>query len=339
MLDAKLVKDKDKIYIKDEVIGDKIEKNNLYDAIKNALSGNKEEFTLADKDYTNPTIVKTDKSLLEKLEKMNKIYTQKYTFDFEDEKFELTGEELYNMYEDKEDGLELNKEAVTEYVKKLASKTNTYAKERKFNATGIGEVTVPPGIYGWRMDVVDTTKKLFEKIKNGEEGEVKVDYIQTAKQRGKDDIGGTYVEIDLSRQHMWMYKDGKLLVDTSIVSGDLRSKTGSTPVGTGMAWAKIRNKTLKGNNAVTGEAYEFPTKYFIPFGYTSAGLHDNSVRHKFGGEIYKKNGSSSCINTPPDAMKTIFENLPEGSAVVIYESTTNYSPTDFERYEQIHRGN
>lgn len=189
------------------------------------------------------------------------------------------------------------------------------------------------------MNVVDTAEKLFKKIKNGEEGDVEIEYLQTAKQRGKDDIGGTYVEIDLSRQHMWMYKNGKLLVDTPIVSGDLRGETGSTPVGTGMAWAKIRNKTLRGNNAVTGQAYQFPTKYFIPFGYTSAGIHDNSVRNKFGGEIYKKNGSSSCINTPPDVMKTIFENLPENSAVVIYESTTNYSPTDFERYRQIHSGN
>lgn len=143
-VNSELVKDKDKVYIKDGNIGDKIKKDKLYNVVKKALEDNKKEIVLTDEEYINPTVKNDDKNLLEKVEKANKIYSQKYKFDFEDRKFELSSEELYNMFEIKENELELNKDSVTKYVKELASKTNTYAKERKFNATGIGEVTVPP---------------------------------------------------------------------------------------------------------------------------------------------------------------------------------------------------
>ncbi len=33
----------------------------------------------------------------------------------------------------------------------------------------------------------------------------------------EDDIGNTYIEIDLTRQHMWLYKEGKLLYKATYV--------------------------------------------------------------------------------------------------------------------------
>lgn len=341
--DAKIVEEENNIYIKEEVNGNKLDEDKFIQLVRDAIDSRILSVNLEDDVYINPEITSENQELKEKFEKINDIFSRTYTFDFEDRKYELTGKELLDMFSDDEAEYKLNEESVKAYIKDLANKTNTYAKPRKFNATGIGEVTVPAGIYGWRMDVVDTTQNLVDMINNDKTGEVDIVYIQEAKHRGLDDIGDTYVEIDLSRQHMWFYKDGKLVTDTDIVSGDLRAdkksgvSLGSTPVGTGLAWAKIRDKDLKGFNAVTGEEYIYPTKYFIPFTYTDAGLHDNNTRSVFGGEIYKKNGSSSCVNTPPDVMKIIFENLPIYSAVVVYESSTNYSPTDFERYEQLRK--
>lgn len=44
-------------------------------------------------------------------------------------------------------------------------------------------------------------------------------------QSGLDDIGNTYVEIDYTSQHLWYYKDGSLVTDTGIVSGNISRET------------------------------------------------------------------------------------------------------------------
>ena len=38
-------------------------------------------------------------------------------------------------------------------------------------------------------------------------------------------------------------------------------------------------------------------------------MHDANWRNKFGGEIYKNNGSHGCVNLPTNAAKTICENI------------------------------
>ena len=43
--------------------------------------------------------------------------------------------------------------------------------------------------------------------------------------------------------------------------------------------------------------------------YQGVGFHDATWRNRFGGTIYKTNGSHGCINTPFDNMKTCIEIL------------------------------
>ena len=47
---------------------------------------------------------------------------------------------------------------------------------------------------------------------------------------GEDDLAGTYVEVNLSAQYLWFYKDGEVFLETDIVSGDI-SKGRSTKTG------------------------------------------------------------------------------------------------------------
>ena len=44
---------------------------------------------------------------------------------------------------------------------------------------------------------------------------------------GADDIGNTYIEIDYTNQHLWYYKDGSILMDSDLVSGNLNNGNGS----------------------------------------------------------------------------------------------------------------
>ncbi|MBQ9512542.1 MAG: L,D-transpeptidase [Lachnospiraceae bacterium] len=124
------------------------------------------------------------------------------------------------------------------------------------------------------------------------------------------DIGMTYVEIDLTNQSLYYYKDGALLLSTSIVSGDMK-RNRATPEGVFYLYSKQRNRTLK------GEDYEAFVRYWMPV-YGNIGLHDASWRGRFGGSIYQTNGSHGCINMPTAAAKQLYEAAELGTPVVVY---------------------
>lgn len=39
------------------------------------------------------------------------------------------------------------------------------------------------------------------------------------QRNGTDDLAGSYIEVSLDNQHLWLYKDGALVTETDIVSG------------------------------------------------------------------------------------------------------------------------
>lgn len=141
-----------------------------------------------------------------------------------------------------------------------------------------------------------------------------LDYKLEASQYGPNDIGRKYLEIDLARQHMWYYEDGKLIIESDVVTGN-PSKNNGTPTGTGRIWSKERDRFL------SGEDYKSHVNYWMPFNWSGCGLHDATWRNKFGGQIYKVAGSHGCVNTPPENMKLFFEKIPLNTPVVVYDSS------------------
>ena len=161
-------------------------------------------------------------------------------------------------------------------------------------------------------------------IRSGESGTREPVYSQTAASHGTNDYGDTYVEINLTAQHLFFYKDGKLLVESDFVSGN-EARGWSTPSGAYPLTYKERNATLN------GEGYSTPVSYWMPFN-GGIGLHDAGWRSSFGGTIYKTNGSHGCINLPPSVAKIIYENISQGDPILCYElegteqtTTTNAS--------------
>ena len=60
--------------------------------------------------------------------------------------------------------------------------------------------------------------------------------------------------------------------------------------------------------------------------YVSIGLHDASWRSVFGGDQYIFNGSHGCINIPEAAMVKIFNNIEDGTPVLIFGQNKWYQP-------------
>ena len=211
------------------------------------------------------------------------------------------------------DGCEasLSEEAVRAWVAGLADRRDTYKKSRQFNSTLRGVITVSGGNYGWQIDQETETAALLASVEKGETAAKQPAWSREGKAWGdNNDVGDTYIEVDMGAQHMWAYKDGALLIDTDVVTGN-SSRNYGTPSMVAAIQYKDRNAVLRGDN------YATPVKYWMPF-YGNYGIHDASWRREFGGTVYLTNGSHGCVNTPPAAMKVIFENMDSGTPVVLY---------------------
>lgn len=123
-------------------------------------------------------------------------------------------------------------------------------------------------------------------------------------------MGSTYVEISIDRQHMWYYKNGKLIVETDVVTGN-DDGWHNTPRGFHSIYSRARNTTL------SGPGYSSFVEYWMAF-CGGCGIHDASWRSRFGGSIYKGDGSHGCVNTPIDKVKIIYNNASVGTPVIVY---------------------
>lgn len=297
----------------EEVYGNKVKKEKLYEAIENSILNGEVKIDLNEKlCYENPEYtVNSEKAMIAK-DILNKYVSTKITYLFGDKSEVLDGSRI-NEWLSVDDNLEviINEKSVKDYVLELSAKYNTVGIARNFKSSTGKMVEVKGGYYGWKINYVAETRMLLENIKLGAILEKEPIYTQKGLNRDEDDIGDTYVEINLTSQHLWFYKDGKLIAQGDVVTGD-PGKGYSTKLGTYMLNYKQKEATLRGTN------YEAKVTYWMPFN-GNIGIHDASWRYSFGGKIYKGNGTHGCVNSPSYLAKTIFENIDEGTPVICYE--------------------
>lgn len=315
--DAKIVFDGGKFVIQDEVMGNVVNKEKLIQAILAHFDEGNKELVLADEGiYVEPLVFSDDPVLVKKCEQMNKINSFVITYDFDDRVEELKNDVLISLYsEDSSGNLVPDREKVKKYVIGLAKKYDTFKATRTFQTTGKGIAQISGGIYGWRTDIEKTTDELMSALSKAESVKIKPVYSSEAMSRKVNDIGNTYIEIDLARQHMWFYKDGALFAETDVVTGN-PNKGNGTPTGTSKIWSRERERELK------GEGYSSHVSYWLPFNWSGCGIHDSTWRSSYGKNIYLTNGSHGCVNTPPSIMPKIYENTFNGLPVVVYDSNT-----------------
>lgn len=211
--------------------------------------------------------------------------------------------------------LVLSEAAVEEYVANLANSYDTYGLDRTFNSTRGEMITLTKGTYGTTINQKSEVKYLMENLFSTElHFGVTVEHIPEYKReafvRGLDDIGGTYIEIDMTAQKLYYYVDREIVVETDVVTGNMRRKMG-TPSGVYYVYNKQTDRILR------GPGYASPVDYWMPV-KGGIGIHDANWRKEFGGEIYKKNGSHGCINVPPEVMPELYEMVEIGTPVIMF---------------------
>jgi lipoprotein-anchoring transpeptidase ErfK/SrfK len=143
------------------------------------------------------------------------------------------------------------------------------------------------------------TYKVVDSSNNKTTKEIKV-FVRDHKDNCK-------IVININEQKLRYYVKGKVVFETDIVSG----QNGRTPKGTYSILNKARNVTL------VGEDYETVVRYWMPFIGRNYGIHDASWRSRFGGTIYKYNGSHGCVNVSSKAAAELYNMVEIGTPVII----------------------
>jgi hypothetical protein len=233
------------------------------------------------------------------------------TYQFGDQSEVLDNDRILSWLKEQEDGsVAIDEQQAKAFVKELAEKYDTAYTHRTFHTTGGRDIQITQGDYGWRIDQEAETKHLLELLAAKQSAVCEPIYAQTAAVHAQNDWGTTYVEVSLTDQYLWLYKDGHCILESYFVSGN-PTRGHATPKGIYSLTYKTRDATL------SGEGYDSKVKYWMPFN-RNVGLHDAPWRKTFGGQIYKNNGSHGCINLPPANAAKIYENVDKNTPVIVY---------------------
>lgn len=296
-----------------EVYGNKINEEFLYAYLLNSILLGERCINLDEINaYENPKFTSESEKVIKAQNELNKYVSSEIYYIFDNE-IEVLDSSIINTWLEVDSTMNvvINEEKIKEYIKTLGIKYDTYGKTRSFKSTTGKNINVLGGNYGWRIDRIKEKEALIKNIKSGEIIKKEPIYLQTALGNHENDIGNTYVEINLTNQYLWFYKSGKIITQGDVVTGNV-SRGNATPQGTYTLNYKQKNATLRGDN------YNSDVKYWMPFNM-NIGIHDASWRKSFGGNIYQTSGSHGCVNAPEYLAKNIFENIEPGTPIICYK--------------------
>ena len=296
-----------------ETEGSKLNIKEAYKLLDAAVEANEASIDFSDNQdaYVSAEVTQDDPALQSALEACNNYTKASITYTFGDQSTTLDGNTIKDWLQFDEKGQLVwddnsFQQHVADYVAQLAATYDTVGTEREFQATSGRTVYVSSSVYGWKIDQAAETAQLSQEIQSGTQTTREPVYSQTANAYGVNDLGNTYIEVDLSEQHMYYYQDGVNIFESDFVSGNMSYADRQTHAGIFTLYYKKSPDVLRGGQKGTANYYEQPVQYWMPFD-GGIGFHDADWRDEFGGDIYLTSGSHGCINLPPENAEVLYD--------------------------------
>lgn len=296
-----------------EESGAQIDTSSLSEALHSNITNLQEKLSLDEANcYVQPKVTSEDEALKTALAQLNTAIKTAVTYKIGNNTETLNGTAIHSWLSLTEDNQFVVDEAqAAAYIKGLAGKYDTYGKTRSFTTTYGPTVQLKNNKYGWQINQSEEVTALIENIKNGAVITREPSYSKKAKSFDEKDYGDTYVEINLTAQHLYFYKDGAMILESDLISGNV--ETGNiTPPGAFSITYTQRGAVLRGRD------YASPVDFWMPFN-GNIGMHDASWKSDFGGNYYLYTGSHGCVNLPRSSAETIFNNIKTGDPVFVYK--------------------
>ncbi|WEG14633.1 L,D-transpeptidase family protein [Pullulanibacillus sp. KACC 23026] len=216
------------------------------------------------------------------------------------------------------------KKEIEKEIKKINDSQSTLNKPFQFKTHSGSVITVQGQTYGWALDVNKETKLLLDGF---EKGQTSVTAANVYGNGWNDDaigyktttnhgIGNTYAEVSIKQQRIWLYRNGKMVLTTNVVTGRTDVNQDTHPG----VWYILykRSPSILVGSEVGMTNYHVPVKYWAPFTNDGEGFHDASWRTNWSSTAYIHQGSGGCVNTPPSVMGQVYKNLDVYEPVVVY---------------------
>ena len=310
----------------EETLGSKFNTEELVKNIKVALSEGKQQLDVTKANgYVKPQVYKDDQDLNNQLKAANEYCLSAITYTTpKGKEIALDGSTLITWLSKQDDGSytkdeSVFKEKLTAFVKELASQYNSIGATRTFTGKDGQSHTVSGGTYGFRVSTDSEVSALLKMINENKSENNRIPEHTGQLPSGENGgLGTTYLEINITKQHLWFVKDGSVVLESDFVSGKESDPTRLTPSGTYYIYNKERNRVLRGTKQPNGKyEYESPVSYWMPFN-KGIGLHDASWRSTFGRDIYINSGSHGCINLPTEFAGSLYSQIYVNLPVVVY---------------------
>lgn len=305
-----------------ETYGTKVDMEMLDQKISEYISEFKSELNMMDeKCYAMPQYTSKSKEVQEACDKMNEYLKAKITYKMD--KDVVVDKELISTWLTYNDKMEvsLDESKVKDWLREFGKTYDTVKKKRSITTPTGKTAEVSGGTYGWSVDEKEEAKALIESVKKGEVTEKEPVYEQKAASRGAQDWGDTYLEVDISEQHMWYIVDGAVALETDVVTGMGTDPDRVTPTGVYSIIEMMKDKILTGDpDPVTGEPiYRTHVSYWMRITWTGIGFHDAIWQSSFGGSRYMTDaGSHGCINMPLDKAADLYSMLEMDTPAIIH---------------------
>lgn len=309
--DATIEKTDTNFALKAEVAGTQLNPEKVHELATASLTKGQTNFSVVEARET-PSIQGTQLQPL--IDQANKMSENAQVLKIDGQSVTIAKEQIFAWVQIIDNqAVSVDEAAVSAYVQSLVNEYTTMATASTLNATTMQKTG---GMEGSTIAVAATTKDLVAAIKSEKSQTVIATMQSISSPTQIQGVGDTYVQVSIQDQHLWYYQNGKLVLESAIITGDDTQGWG-TITGVYSIQAKERDAVLEGYSY--GWDYSVPVKYWMPIYSDGTGIHDASWHSNFGGDIYLGGGSHGCINLPPAVAEQLFNTITVGTPVVIYK--------------------
>ncbi|MFS0775034.1 L,D-transpeptidase family protein [Neobacillus sp. 3P2-tot-E-2] len=279
--------------------------------------------------HLNPILIqsfKEDSQLVKDQEKkLQELLQSTVDYKVQDKVYTLKGSEvIQNATVSTDMKVSIDPSTIKNKITEINNAQSTLGKNFTFTTHSGSVISVKGEGYGWALDVEKETALVQGAFEKGEKS-ISASNIhgngwsnegygyETIANNG---IGGTYAEVSIAEQRIWLYRDGNLVLTTNVVTGKHSTAEDTSP-GVWYILFKRTPYTLKGS-AVGKADYSVQVDYWAPFTNSGQGFHDASWRTNWNNNAYLTQGSGGCVNVSPSMMKAVYDNLSVYQPVVVY---------------------
>lgn len=310
-----------------ETVGSAVDVENLNNKIKNAVESLTRQLDMKKEEcYAEPKYTADSPEVEKACEDMNLYLRASITYQMDTDV--VLDKDIISTWlsVDEDMNVIFSEDAVRAWLAEFGDKYDTFDKTRHFMTPWGKWVEVQPGrldwgAYGWSIDEGAEFQAILESVRNGETVVREPVYLngQRAAVHGDPDWGGTYLEVDITEQHMWYIKDGQIAFECDVVTG-LPTQARKTPDGVYRVLEKCTDYTMRGNIVPeTGEPeYISHVDYWMRVTWGGVGFHDATWQPYFGGTLYQTNGSHGCINMSYSSIQQLYPMVEVGTPIVVH---------------------